>query len=101
MREALAEAVAQLEFAALFGGPGTIAEAEGVRIDIQGPWNAGPGLNIQAQTGRATISAIRIANTLGAAEGEENQDAVVEAVRAALIAAAQDGEWRDVTGTSP
>lgn len=100
MRRELAEAVAQLTFAELFRGAGTIAEEGEVRIDIQGVWGAGPGQNIQAQIGRATIAAIRLANSLGAAEGEENEAAVVAAVGAALIAST-DGEWRDVTGEQP
>jgi hypothetical protein len=100
LRVALAEAAQQLEFAALFGGPGTIAEEEPVRIDVQGPWGAGPGLNIQAQVGNGTIAGIRLAESLGRTRAEE-QAVVVEAVRAALIASANDGLWRDLTGRQP
>lgn len=100
--EQLADAVAELEFADLFRGPGTIAKAGSVRIDVQGPWSAGPGNNIQAQVENAgTIAAILIAHTLGEAQGAVNQNTVLEAARAAIIASGNDRNWRTLTGTEP
>jgi hypothetical protein len=101
MRAELAAAAALLQFAALFGAPGTIAVSGVVRIDIQGPWSAGPGRNIQAQVANSSIAAIRLADTLGAAVGAVNQAAVVAAAQAALLASENTGQWQNVTGTSP
>ena len=100
LRTNLAEAAQRLTFINLWR-VGTIAEEEEVRIDVQGVWRAGPGFNIQAQVGRATIAAIRLARTLEQAEGAENEAAVVAAVTAALITSAAEGEWHDVTGEQP
>lgn len=105
MKSDLREAVALIDFGDLFRGPGTIAKYGNVRIDVQGQWS-GPGggrigANIQAQVNRMSIAAIRVADTLGQAAGAVNQNAVVQAVQNALIASAGDGDWRDITGTSP
>jgi hypothetical protein len=100
--EQLDDAVAELEFADLFRGPGTIAEAGIVRIDVQGPLKAGNGNNIQAQVGNAgTIAAILIAHSLGAAQGVVNQNTVLEAAQNAIIASGNDGNWCTLTGTEP
>jgi hypothetical protein len=100
-RTDLAGAVAELQFADLFRGSGTIAEEGSVRIDVQGPWTQGPGKNIQAQVGSTSIAGLLIANTLGTAAGAVNQNAVLGAARTALIASAGDGSFRQVTGTQP
>jgi hypothetical protein len=104
MRDELAEAVAELGFADLFRGPGTVAEVGNTRIDVQGPWTNGGqriGNNIQAQVGKMSIAALRIADTLGGAVGALNQNAVLQQAQAALNASVRDGQWRELTGTSP
>jgi hypothetical protein len=103
IREELADAVALVEFADLFRGQrSNIAEFGSVRIDVQGPWSAGDGNNIQAQLGKAgTIAAIRIAGSLGDAKGAINQQAVVGAAGNAILASCEDGMWRNLTGTEP
>lgn len=99
-------AIALLQFADLFRGSGTITKFGKVRIDVQGPWSKPGGrgrlgANIQAQVGNETIAAIRVADTLGGARGATYELAVVEAVQDALRDSAQDGNWRNITGTSP
>jgi hypothetical protein len=101
IRAELAQATTQLQFADLFRGPGEIAHSGNVRIDVQGPWTAGPGNNIQAQIGGISIAALRIAFSLGAAAGPLAQGAVVQAAQEALNAGGRDGSWRNMTGTSP
>lgn len=101
LRRDLAAAIAQLTFDELWRDPQTIAESGSVRIDIQGPWSAGPGQNIQAQVGGSSIAAMRLANTLAAAVGAAHQGAVVAAVGNALTLSENSGFWQNVTGTSP
>lgn len=101
IRDDLDDAIDDLDFADLWRGPGTIAQAGVVRIDIQGPWTAGPGQNIQAQVGRNSIAAIRVGVTLAAAVGAANQAAVVTAVGNALRQSMGGGVWVEVTGTQP
>lgn len=100
-RKDLADAMSELTFANLWRTPRTIAQSGSVRIDIQGPWSAGPGQNIQAQAGNGSVAAIRVASTLEAALGNANQAAVVAAVGSALTASMNSGFWQNVTGTSP
>ena len=100
--EQLADAAALLEFADLFRGLRTIARADTVRIDVQGPWTAGEGNNIQAQIGKVgTIAAILIAGSLGDAAGVINQNTVVEAAQNAILASGNDRRWRILTGMEP
>jgi hypothetical protein len=92
---------AELKFEKLFRKPMTIASHGNVRIDVQGPWTPGKGRTIQAQLGKTgTIAAVRLADSLENTKGAVNQDAVVAAVGAALVASL-DGHWRSVTGTMP
>jgi hypothetical protein len=105
MQRELGEAVAQLQFADLFRGPGTIAEEGRTRVDVQGQWT-GPGrvrigANIQAQVSGMSIAGLKIADSLGAAVGAIEQAAVLTAAQLALNASGADGIWREVTGTSP
>jgi hypothetical protein len=101
VRGELQQAAAQLKFEKLFRGPMPIARDGNVHIDIHGPWTAGEGRTIQAQLGKGgTIAAMRLANSLSAAQGAVNELAVVTAVQDALIDSL-DGQWRSVTGTMP
>jgi hypothetical protein len=93
-------ALALMQYGRLFQGQGTIDQFQQVRIDNQGPWNAGPGDNIQAQVGRNSLAAIRIANELSGV-APAHQQAVLDAVETALEESYRDGDWYEVTGTSP
>ena len=99
-RKELLAVLNELEFANLFRGSRTRATSGTIRIDIQGVWTAGPGSNIQAQTGTDSIAAIRMATSLGTAQTEDGQNEVVAAVSAALVSSAGDGHWYNVTGTT-
>jgi hypothetical protein len=101
IRGELDQARAELKFEKLFRKPMTIASHRNVRIETLGPWTAGNGRTIQAYlVNMGTIAAVRLADSLEAAQGAVNQDAVVTAVGAALVFSL-DGNWRSVTGTMP
>lgn len=78
-----------------------IAQYEDVRIDNQGPWSKGPGVNIQAQTDKASIAGVLLADSLGNAANPIDQAAVVNALQQAMRQSSGDGYFYEVTGTVP
>ncbi|AZS71694.1 hypothetical protein DDE74_12660 [Streptomyces lydicus] len=89
----------------LWSKAGTIVEDTKMkmRVDRQGKLSKPfVGMNIQAQTGKESLAAIGLAETLSDGKmPEEGQRAVEEEVKAALQHSAESGKWRYVTGTYP
>lgn len=99
-----AGALGDLAFADLCRTPRTIATSGNVRIDVQGDWtenNTRKGTNIQAQFGKETIAAVRVADESLQALGQQNQTVVLDKVKYALKHSEADQHWYNVTGTAP
>ena len=71
------------------------------RIDYQGPWTEGPGVNIGGQDGDKSIATVKLASSIDDLVGEEKlqKGRVLSTLKVALIRSCRDGYGRTITST--
>ena len=104
-RNAAHNLIAQLQFADLWRGPGTLHTSGNMRIDMQGVIPAAGQTpaqqNIQVQTGNLTIAHANVSHSMGNITNPENQLGAVRRVISALEQSLDTGHSFTVTGTIP
>ena len=94
------EVIAQLDFADLGRGAGTLHEFGQVRLDLQGRTGAGD-VNLQVQIGRATVAAALIAHTVLGAGDEANRRGAASAAISVLNQSLDSGTIWHLAGSLP
>ena len=92
--------MAQLAFADLGSGAGTLHTAGGARLDMQGRTAAGDS-NIQVQIGGKTVAAAIVAQSLQATADAMNQIGAGNAVTSVLDQSMDSGTVWTLTGSLP
>jgi hypothetical protein len=99
-RAACQNVIAQLSFADLGRGPGTLHTVGPARLDMQGHTAAGAA-NLQVQIGGNTAACALVAGTVQAIHDPINQRGGANAAISALNQSLDSGTIWNVTGTLP
>ena len=92
--------IAQLAFADLGRGAGTLHTSGDVRLDMQGRTAAGDA-NLQVQIGNGTAAAALIASSVQKIKDPANQKGVIKGAISALNQSLDSGTIWTLTGTIP
>ena len=92
--------MAQLVFADLGRGPGTLHEVGDARLDMQGRTAAGDA-NLQVQIGRGTVAAAMIANSVQQTTDPQNQRGAANGAISVLNQSMDSGTVWNLTGSLP
>ncbi|MDX0698132.1 hypothetical protein [Sinorhizobium medicae] len=91
--------IAEITFADLGRGAGTLHTVGGARVDMQGPTKE--GANIQVQIGKGTVAAAIISNSVQQTTDPANQRGAANATISVLNQSMDSGTVWELTGTLP